>query len=46
MEDSLTVAKYLANANAKLVSAHRYEVGEGLEKVQSNFAEEVASMTK
>lgn len=41
MEDSLTVAKYLANANAKLVSAHRYEVGEGLEKVQSNFAEEV-----
>lgn len=46
MEDSLTVAKYLANANTKLVSAHRYEVGEGLEKVQSNFAEEVASMTK
>ncbi|WLP85775.1 translation elongation factor Ts [Mycoplasma seminis] len=44
MEDSLTVAKYLANHNCELVSAVRYEVGEGIEKVQSNFAEEVAGM--
>ncbi|MHA0272600.1 translation elongation factor Ts [Mycoplasma sp. 48589B] len=44
MEDSLSVAKYLQNHNCELVSAVRYEVGEGIEKVQSNFAEEVAGM--
>ncbi|SJZ61152.1 translation elongation factor Ts [Mycoplasmopsis verecunda] len=44
MEDSLSVAKYLQNHGCELVSAIRYEVGEGIEKVQSNFAEEVAGM--
>ncbi|WP_426461559.1 translation elongation factor Ts [Mycoplasma hafezii] len=46
MEDSLTVAKYLANHGDELVSAVRFEVGEGIEKVQSDFASEVASMVK
>ncbi|WP_036452760.1 translation elongation factor Ts [Mycoplasma buteonis] len=46
MEDSLTVAKYLANHGDELVSTTRYEVGEGIEKVQSDFAAEVASMVK
>ncbi|QCZ36688.1 translation elongation factor Ts [Mycoplasma nasistruthionis] len=46
MEDSLSVAKYLENHNCELVSAIRYEVGEGIEKVQSNFADEVAGMVK
>ncbi|QNM93816.1 elongation factor Ts [Mycoplasma sp. Pen4] len=44
MEDSLSVAKYLQNHGCVLVDAIRFEVGEGIEKVQSNFAEEVAGM--
>ncbi|VEU70388.1 translation elongation factor Ts [Mycoplasmopsis glycophila] len=46
MEDSLSVEKYLAQHNSELVSFVRYEVGEGIEKVQSDFAAEVASMVK
>ncbi|MEE3928499.1 translation elongation factor Ts [Mycoplasmopsis ciconiae] len=46
MEDSLSVEKYLAQHNDKLLSAVRFEVGEGIEKVQSNFAEEVMSFVK
>ncbi|QGZ97499.1 elongation factor Ts [Mycoplasma sp. NEAQ87857] len=46
MEDSLSVAKYLANNNSELVASVRYEVGEGIEKVQSDFASEVAGMVK
>ncbi|QSF13878.1 translation elongation factor Ts [Mycoplasma sp. Mirounga ES2805-ORL] len=46
MEESLTIKKYLANANNKLVSAIRYTVGEGLEKKQSDFASEVAEQMK
>ena len=40
-ENKETVSKYLANNGAKLVSMVRYEVGEGMEKRQENFAEEV-----
>ncbi|UUM19618.1 MULTISPECIES: translation elongation factor Ts [unclassified Mycoplasma] len=43
MDDGVTVAKYLANSSSSLVKSIRFEVGEGIEKVQSNFAEEVAA---
>nr|WP_036464848.1 translation elongation factor Ts [Mycoplasmopsis sturni] len=46
MDDGLTVEKYLANHGCKLVKAYRFEVGEGIEKVQTNFAEEVAAAAK
>lgn len=36
-----TVAKYVASKNGKVVNFVRYEVGEGIEKKQENFAEEV-----
>ncbi|MEA4134304.1 translation elongation factor Ts [Mycoplasma sp. 2045] len=44
VDDSVSVEKYLSNHNDELVSAVRFEVGEGIEKVQSNFADEVAGM--
>ena len=40
-ENKETVGKYLENNGAKLVSMTRFEVGEGIEKRQENFAEEV-----
>ena len=40
-ENKETVGKYLENNGAKLISMIRYEVGEGIEKRQDNFAEEV-----
>jgi len=40
-ENKETVSKYLENNNAKLVTMIRFEVGEGMEKRQENFAEEV-----
>ena len=42
-ENKETVEKYLANNNATLVDMVRYEVGEGIEKRQENFADEVMS---
>ena len=42
-ENKETVEKYLSNNNSTLVSMIRYEVGEGIEKRQDNFAEEVMS---
>ena len=39
-----TVEKYLANNGAKLLGFTRVAVGEGIEKKQDNFAEEVAKM--
>jgi len=36
-----TVGKYLNNNGAKLISMIRFEVGEGIEKRQDNFVEEV-----
>ena len=40
-DGDISVAKYLENNNATLVNMIRYEVGEGLEKREENFAEEV-----
>lgn len=40
-ENKETVGKYLENNGAKLISMVRFEVGEGIEKKQDNFAEEV-----
>ena len=36
-----SVDKLLAENSAKVISFHRYEVGEGIEKKSENFAEEV-----
>jgi elongation factor Ts len=38
-----TVAKYLDSKNAKLVSVVRFEVGEGIEVEETDFAAEVAA---
>ena len=40
-ENKETVSKYLENNDAKLINMIRFEVGEGMEKRQENFAEEV-----
>ena len=40
-ENKETVGKFLDNNKAKLVTMVRYEVGEGMEKRNDNFAEEV-----
>ena len=42
-DNSVTVAKYVSNNGGKIVDVIRYEVGEGMEKRQDNFAEEVAA---
>lgn len=42
-DNSVTVAKFVSNNGGKIVDVIRYEVGEGLEKRQDNFAEEVAA---
>lgn len=42
-DNSVTVGKYVENNGGKIVTVVRYEVGEGLEKRQDNFAEEVAA---
>lgn len=41
-EPSMNVATYAKNNGGKIVSMTRYEVGEGIEKKEENFAEEVA----
>ena len=40
-DDSIDVNTYLKNNSSELISMIRYEVGEGLEKREENFAEEV-----
>ena len=42
-DDSLTVEKFVASKGGKLTKFVRYEVGEGIEKREDNFAEEVMS---
>ena len=42
-ENKETVGKYLENNGAKLVNMIRFEVGEGIEKRQDDFASEVMS---
>ena len=45
-DDKVTVEKMLAAAGAKVLSYRFLVVGEGIEKKQSDFAAEVAAMTK
>lgn len=45
-DSSMKVEAYLASKGVKVIDFVRYEKGEGLEKKEDNFAEEVASMTK
>ena len=40
-ENKETVGKFLSNNNSKLINMVRFEVGEGMEKRQENFAREV-----
>ncbi|WP_314548240.1 translation elongation factor Ts [uncultured Gemella sp.] len=42
-DDSFTVEKFVASKGGKLTKFVRYEVGEGIEKREDNFAEEVMS---
>jgi len=44
MDDKVTVGQYLASTNkdAKLTDYVRFELGEGIEKVEEDFAAEVA----
>ena len=46
MDDSKTVGEFLKEKDAKLVSFTRYEVGEGIEKKQEDFAAEVREQMK
>lgn len=45
-DNSVTVANFVKNNGGKIVDVIRYEVGEGMEKRQDNFAEEVAAQMK
>ena len=42
----MNIKTYLENNNSKLVKLVKYEVGEGMEKRNDNFAEEVMSQIK
>ena len=42
MDSDLSVGKYVKKNNGELVKMIRYEVGEGMQKREENFAEEVA----
>lgn len=42
-DNSVSVGKFVSNNGGKIIDVIRYEVGEGLEKRQDNFAEEVAA---
>lgn len=44
--EKMSVGKYLANHQAKAQAMIRYEVGEGITKVETDFAAEVASQMK
>lgn len=41
-ENKMKVSKYVDSKNSKIISFIRYEVGEGMEKKEENFADEVA----
>ena len=45
-DGDVDVETYLKNNNSKLLSMVRYEVGEGIEKKEENFAEEVMNQIK
>ncbi|RWR00454.1 elongation factor Ts [[Pantoea] beijingensis] len=46
MDPSKTVGQLLKEKNADVINFIRFEVGEGIEKVESDFAAEVAAMSK
>ncbi|MGO2462684.1 MAG: translation elongation factor Ts, partial [Ewingella sp.] len=46
IEPSKTVGQVLKEHNADVVNFIRFEVGEGIVKVETDFAAEVAAMTK
>lgn len=41
-ENKMKVSKYVESKNSKIISFVRFEVGEGMEKKEENFADEVA----
>ena len=45
-DNSVTVGKFVSNNGGEIIDVIRYEVGEGMEKRQENFAEEVAAQMK
>lgn len=45
-DGDITVNQYVANNGGELISMIRYEVGEGMEKRNDNFAEEVMNQVK
>ena len=45
-DPDMTVGQLLGNASASVVGFTRYEVGEGIEKKEENFAEEVMAQVK
>ncbi|MGX6962597.1 translation elongation factor Ts [Vagococcus xieshaowenii] len=45
-DPDMTVSKYLASKNSDVKAFVRFEVGEGIEKRQENFADEVRSQMK
>ncbi|MDO4813812.1 MAG: translation elongation factor Ts [Gemella sp.] len=45
-DDSQTVEQFVASKGGKLVKFVRYEVGEGIEKKEDNFAEEVMNQVR
>ncbi|WP_025729686.1 translation elongation factor Ts [Atopobacter phocae] len=45
-DPDMTVSKFVASKNGEILSFVRYEVGEGIEKREENFAEEVMNQMK
>lgn len=45
-DPDITVGKLLDNAGARVITFRRFEVGEGIEKKQENFADEVMAQIK
>lgn len=45
-DTDVTVAKYVENSGGEILKMIRYEVGEGMEKRNDNFAEEVMNQVK
>lgn len=45
-DNSVSVGKFVSNNGGEIIDVIRYEVGEGMEKRQENFAEEVAAQMR
>ena len=46
MDDSKTVGQFLKEKGIEIITFVRYQVGEGIEKRQDDFASEVMSQVK